>query len=196
MTQEQVQHATGANTSNTARFLQSLNDTCDKYGISSPIQQLCFLAQVGHESGGLYYTEELASGSAYEGRADLNNTQPGDGVRFKGRGLIQITGRSNYTAISNDLGIDCVNDPTLLGGKNAPLCTPDQLANAALTAGWFWNKHNINSLAAQMDITAPVDSSTNLDLFQQITRRINGGTNGLSHRVSLCVAGQPYFTGG
>ncbi len=64
-------------------------------GINTPLRRVHFFAQIGHESKELIYSEEIASGRAYEGRFDLGNTQPGDGVRFKGRGLIQITGRAN-----------------------------------------------------------------------------------------------------
>ena len=193
MTQEQLQHASGATSANAARFLPYVIQTCEKYGIDTPIKQLCFLAQVGHESGGLFYTEELASGAAYEGRADLGNTQQGDGVRFKGRGLIQITGRANYTAIGHDLGEDFISQPTLLGGKNAPVCTAEQLQNAAMSAGWFWDRTHLNAIAAQMNINEPIDTGNNLVFFKQITKKINGGYNGLQDRISRCVAGAPYF---
>lgn len=129
------------------KFLQIINDTCDKYQITTPIRQLCFLAQLGHESGGLFYTEELASGAAYEGRKTLGNTQPGDGVRFNGRGLIQITGRANYKSLSDAFAVDLIKEPTLLGGKNVKQCTPDQVKYAALSAGWFWNSRKLNAIA-------------------------------------------------
>src|SRR5450631_4424983 len=106
-----------------------INDTCVKFDISTPIRQLCFPAQVGHESGSLFFTEELASGQAYEGRKDLGNIQPGDGVKFKGRGLIQITGRNNYKAVSDALRTDFIINPTLLGGKNVNVCNNEQLKN-------------------------------------------------------------------
>ncbi|MCX7219989.1 MAG: glycoside hydrolase family 19 protein, partial [Burkholderiales bacterium] len=79
-------------------FLAGLNATMLEFNINTPLRLASFLAQVGHESGQLKYLKELASGDAYEGRKDLGNTQAGDGVRFKGRGLIQITGRANYKA--------------------------------------------------------------------------------------------------
>jgi putative chitinase len=190
----QIKAATGSTTTNAEKFAAFINDTCTKYQINTPIRALCFLAQVGHESGGLFFTEELASGSAYEGRADLGNTQPGDGVRFKGRGLIQITGRSNYTAISSDLGIDFVTNPTLLGGKNANVCTQEQLKNAAMSAGWFWNSRNLNALADKIDINKPIEDDSNLDQFEAITKKINGGTNGLPDRVARYKAGVQLFT--
>ncbi|XZF16421.1 glycoside hydrolase family 19 protein [Chitinophagaceae bacterium MMS25-I14] len=193
LTITQVKSATNATDTNASKFLNYIIATCTKYNITTPAAQLCFLAQVGHESGGLYYTEELASGSAYEGRKDLGNTQPGDGVRFKGRGLIQITGRSNYSAVGTALGADFIDNPTLLGGKNVTVCTPDQLKYAAMSAGWFWNKNNLNNYANLIDITKPIDEGTNLDNFKKITQRINGGYNGLQDRISRYKNGVKYF---
>ncbi|MGB5794445.1 MAG: M15 family metallopeptidase [Mycolicibacter algericus] len=126
-------------------------------------------AQLGHESAGLYYTEEIASGAAYESRADLGNTQPGDGMRFKGRSWIQITGRSNYTRLSRwafDKGY--VPSPTYFVDNPAALAS-DQYAG--LGAAWYW-------VVARPDINALADSR---DLIT-VTRRINGGTNGLDDR--------------
>lgn len=166
---------------------------CAKYGITTAIRQLCFLAQVSHESGGFVYTEELASGNAYEGKKDLGNIHPGDGVKFKGRGLIQITGRSNYEAIGRDFQVDFINNPTLLGGKNIDHCSPDQLKYAALSAGWFWNKCKLNDLADKVNIKAAIDEGPNLDAFKQITRRINGGYNGLADRLNKYKQGLKQF---
>jgi putative chitinase len=157
------------------------------------MRQLCFLAQVGHESGGLFYTEELASGKAYEGRKDLGNTQKGDGVKFKGRGLIQITGRANYTKLGKFLGIDLPGNPTLLGGKNVTVCTAEQLTNSALSAGWFWNSRNLNTLADKMNIQKDIHDTANMNQFIAITKKINGGTNGLQDRLQRYVKGWPLF---
>lgn len=184
MTLGQVKAATGATLHYAERFLPYISATCDRYLIDTPTRQLCFLAQVGHESGGLYYTEELASGQAYEGRRGLGNTQPGDGKRFKGRGLIQITGRTNYQALGAALSLDLLANPTLLGGKNVDHCTPDQLTYAALSAGWFWHKSGLNALADKIQLRNPIDEGPNLDYFRQITRRINGGYNGLTDRLA------------
>lgn len=190
---QQVLKATMCSKSYAEKFLQAIIDTCDKYEINTPARQLCFLAQVGHESGGLFYTEELASGKAYEGRKDLGNTKPGDGVRYKGRGIIQITGRANYTALSKDLGVDFVNNPSLLGGKNVKSCSPEQLRYAALSAGWFWNRTKLNQYADKIDISKPIESEPNLQAFKDMTRKINGGYNGLQDRVARFKAGQKIF---
>ncbi|HTE25909.1 glycoside hydrolase family 19 protein [Flavitalea sp.] len=195
MTVDQLKAVACTTMANAQIFLPYLNDVFMKYDLNTSARQLCFLAQVSHESGGLYYTEELASGQAYEGRRDLGNINPGDGVKFKGRGLIQITGRTNYTAIGRDLQADFINNPSLLGGKNIHFCSPDQLKYAALSAGWFWNKTGLNSWADKINVTQPIDEGANLDNFKAITRRINGGYNGLADRIQRYQQGRLLFTG-
>ncbi|WP_395812024.1 LysM peptidoglycan-binding domain-containing protein [Archangium minus] len=141
------------------QYLPHLNRAMAEAGINTPKRQAAFLAQLAHESGEFRYMEEIASGAAYEGRRDLGNTQPGDGVRFKGRGPIQLTGRANYRAAGQALGIDLENNP-----KRA--ADPDV---GFRTAAWFWNSRNLNSYA---------DAGN----FREVTRRINGGYNGLASR--------------
>ena len=119
---------------NRQKYLEWLNYFMPKYAIDSDKQVAAFIAQIGHESGQLKYAEEIASGKAYEGRKDLGNTQGGDGIRFKGRGLIQITGRFNYIQLSKDLGEDFIKTPELLS-------TPKY---AVQSACWFWNKNKLN----------------------------------------------------
>lgn len=144
------------------KFINPLNDTLEEFEINTPQRIRMFLAQIGHESGQLRYVQELASGSAYEGRKDLGNTSPGDGVRYKGRGLIQITGKSNYTLASLGLGLPLIERPDLL----------EDPKNACRSAGWYWNKKNLNTLA-------------DMGMFQEITKRINGGLNGYADRYKL-----------
>ena len=193
MTTLQLKAVACTSTSSAQTFLPYLNDTFTTYNINTPERQLSFLAQVGHESGGLYYTEELASGTAYEGRASLGNTQPGDGPKYKGRGLIQITGRANYKLLSEALQADFINNPTLLGGKNITVCSPGQLKYAALSAGWFWDNRKLNDLADYILLKDPIDQNQNLEYFKQITKRINGGFNGLPDRLTRFKAGLKYF---
>ena len=128
--------------------------------ISTPLRRAHFIAQLAHESGGFRYAEELADGAAYEGRADLGNNRPGDGRRFKGRGLIQLTGRANYTAYGTAIGRDLAADPS-------PVATDPVLAVDA--ACWFWETRGLNALADADDV-------------ERITRRINGGLNGYDDR--------------
>lgn len=144
-------------------FLAPLNRAMVEFGIDEPAQIAAFLAQLAHESGSLRYVRELASGKAYEGRKALGNTEPGDGVRFKGRGLIQITGRANYAACSKAL----FGDEKHLLDHPEVLELPDQ---ACRSAGWFWKSKNLNIPADKGD-------------FLKITRAINGGTNGLRDRM-------------
>jgi len=156
--------ATGATLIRAVMFLQPITDSFDEFNLDTLNRQAAYLAQIGWESMHLACTVEQGAnaGVAYEGRADLGNTQPGDGVRFKGRGLIQITGRSNYAAAGKALGLDLLNHPELL----------EETSNAARSAAWWWSAHGCNELA---------DSG----LFTAITRKINGGTNGLSGRLAL-----------
>ena len=149
-----------------AVFLAPLNEAMAEFGIDTPSRQAAFLAQVAHESGSLRYVEEIASGRAYEGRGDLGNTQPGDGIRFKGRGLIQITGRANYRACSQAL----FRDTRLL---DRPEALEDVVA-ACRSAAWFWQSRKLNHLA---DVADDVS-------FRKITRAVNGGFNGLAERIA------------
>jgi len=133
-----------------------------KYQADSPLRFAHFLAQVGHESLSLLYTEEIASGVAYEGRKDLGNTQQGDGKRFKGRGLIQLTGRKNYATYGE---YACLN--LLQSGNESMIAkVPAYAVDASL---WFWKTHNLNKRA-------------DMDDLKGITRRVNGGYNGLDDR--------------
>lgn len=148
--------------SKAALYAPLLDAAMREFDINTPARQASFLSQVGHESGQLRYVRELASGAAYEGRKDLGNTQPGDGERYRGRGLIQITGRANYTASMMALDVDVVEHPELL---ETPVL-------ACRSAAWFWKSHGLNELADAGDQV-------------KVTRRINGGTNGLADRLAL-----------
>lgn len=145
-----------------------------KKGINTPLRLSHFFAQIHHESGGGLYLKELGKDSyfsKYEGREDLGNTQKGDGLKYKGRGFIQITGRSNYSELSKFTGIDFVSNPELL----------EEEANAMISAIWFWNKRGLNALADK-------------DAIRLITRKINGGYNGLSDRISLLAKYKKIFS--
>ena len=142
-------------------FIAPLNAAMQEYHINSPLRQAAFIAQIAHESGELRYVKELASGAAYEGRASLGNTQPGDGMKFKGRGLIQITGRNNYYECGSVLGWDFITSPELL----------EQPVNACRSAAWFWASRGLNDLSDRGD-------------FERITKRINGGLNGYQERLA------------
>lgn len=147
-------------------FVPVLNAAMGKYGIVTKLRISAFIAQVGHESGQLRYVREIwgptAQQARYEGRVDLGNTVPGDGSKYRGRGLIQITGRANNAACGEALGLDLINKPELL----------EQPQYAAMSAAWFWSTRGMNTLADQGE-------------FLTITRRINGGLNGLADRQAL-----------
>lgn len=141
-------------------FLECLNTAMHERKIDTLAREAAFLAQICHESGSLKYVLEIASGKDYEGRADLGNTHAGDGPKYKGRGLLQITGRANYEACGFALGKNLIADPQYL---ETPM-------GASRSAAWFWEKSGLNELADQGS-------------FGTITKKINGGYNGLDDRI-------------
>ena len=136
----------------------------EEFDINTPLRWCHYLAQIAHESAELRYSEEIASGKAYDtGKLaiKLGNTPEadGDGQKYKGRGLIQITGRSNYEAYKQYCGFDVVKQPELLAKP----------VGAIRSSMWFWKSKGLNELADRDEFTA-------------ITKRVNGGTNGIEDR--------------
>jgi len=175
-----------------AKWLQPLNDTFAKFEINTPARMASFIGQCMLESGNFKYLEEnlnysavritqvwpriplakaqeaVAKGKAaiaeliYGNRPELGNTQAGDGGKFFGRGIIQLTGRANYTAFANAIGKpEILEHPELVA-------TPEY---ACLSAGWFWNRGKLNTYADTGDYTT-------------MTKRINGATLGLNERIA------------
>ncbi len=142
-----------------AGVAESMPEACKIADLNTPLRVQHFLAQIAHESAGFLTTTEYASGAAYEGRRDLGNTQAGDGKRFRGRGVIQLTGRSNYKIYGDKLGVDLVSDP--LKAAAFPY--------AVMTAALYWKERKLNTYADQDDIRG-------------VTKRVNGGYNGLADR--------------
>jgi putative chitinase len=142
-----------------AQFAPLLNDAMARFGIDTPEEIAEFIAQISHESAEGHFLQEIATGDAYEGRKDLGNTHPGDGRRYKGRGLIQCTGLVNYILMGHLLELDLVNHPELL----------EEPKNATDSAAAFWWNHHLDNLALKKDFVA-------------VTKVINGGTNGLASR--------------
>jgi putative chitinase len=129
--------------------------TLNDQGLNTDLRAVHFIAQACHETMGLALSEEQASGAAYEDRASLGNTQPGDGPRYKGRGIFQLTGRANYKSYGEKLGLDLINHPELAADP----------ANSLLIACEFWNRNNLNKYADADDVLA-------------ISKIINTGHNG------------------
>ena len=169
ITVQQLRRAVPQTNSQTAiEFVAVFNEWADRFGINTPIRIVHFLSQVYQESGALRYTEEIASGKQYEGRKDLGNTSPGDGVKYKGRGLIQLTGKSNFKAYQES-GF-CVGN--LLEHPEWLSKSPGHTKSAM----WFWWKNNLSAIADQ-------DNGVNAnEVCKKITKRVNGGYNGLSTR--------------
>jgi putative chitinase len=172
------------------KWFEPLQETFEKYQINTPKRQACFIGQCMHESGGFKFLKENLNYSAkalmntwpsrfpdadtaekyarqpemiankvYSGR--MGNTEDGDGAKFIGRGLIQLTGKDNYKAFGEAIGEDLVANPQLV----------EEPRYAALSAGWFWNKRGLNTLADAMDVTT-------------LTVRINGGKIGIDDRIA------------
>jgi putative chitinase len=172
------------------KWLEPLKETFEKYGINTEKRQAAFIGQCMHESGGFklleenlnysakalmntwpsrFPTEEMANQYArnpekiankvYGGRMGNADESSGEGWKYRGRGIKQLTGKENYQRCSEALGVDLVENPDLLLDPKY----------ATLSAGWFWNKHNLNDLADKSDI-------------ETMTKRINGGLLGLDAR--------------
>lgn len=161
-----------------------------EFDITTPLRIAHFLAQVGHESGGLKYTKEIWTNSpaqqSYEGAERLGNTDPGDGEKFMGRGPMQITGRKNYQAFSDAIGVDFVSQPALI----------ERMDYGARSAGWFWKfgaGHNLGNAAlvalAKLGMGAGVNLNdlADLDDIQTITLCVNGGLNGFEQRSAFLM---------
>lgn len=175
MTPQELSRCTGARIDRAGEWLPYIESAMAEFDINTPARQAAFLAQIGHESGGLHWITEIwgptLAQTNYEFRRDLGNMQAGDGFKFKGRGLIQTTGRDNYRRTGEALGVDLVENPTLLA-------EPEM---AARSAGWFWKTHGLNELADVGD-------------FMRITRKINGGTNGMDDRLVLWTSAKEVLT--
>jgi predicted chitinase len=159
-----------------ATFFPFLTAAMTEFAIEAPARAAAFLAQLAHESAQFRFMEEIWGPTPAQRRYEppgtlattLGNTTAGDGLRFKGRGPIQITGRANYRRFGDLLGVDLASSPTLAA-------TP---VLAFRIAGLFWSKKGLNELADQ----------ATADAFREITRRINGGFNGLAERQKFYAA--------
>lgn len=160
-------HATKANID---KYYPYLIEGMEQFEINTPPRVRMFLAQIGHESGELRYVKELASGQAYEGRTDLGNWDEGDGIKYKGRGLIQITGAKNYTLLLMSLDVDLINNPEYLESPEF----------AVKSACWYWWNERLNSYADAEDLRG-------------CTKRINGGYNGMEDRERLYNLAKKYI---
>jgi putative chitinase len=189
LTAEQISKASGSSLENAERFRPYLNKYMDKYGVNTPNRVLAFLSQIGHESGGLKHTLEQGNLSInYEGNKDLGNIYAGDGVKYKGRGLIQLTGRANYQKMSEKTGKDLINNPQLVE-------QPD-LATEVRVIWWKDRKRSgltLNEWADRYDPKQPIDSANNKDILENITRAINGGINGWEDRLRRMSNGLSIF---
>jgi len=147
------------------RFCMAIDAAAEEYSIQDVRRKAAFLAQIGHETGGLRWLEELGSSTyftaRYEGREDLGNTLPGDGALYHGRGLIQLTGRANYRTVGKALGLSLEAEPERAA----------EVEVGARIAGHYWKSHGCNELA-------------DTDRFTAITKRINGGVIGLEDRLA------------
>lgn len=157
--------------SDAEKYIDPLNAAMAEYLINTPTRIAAFLAQIAHESGELDYWREIwgptAQQKKYEPPSELamrlGNTVAGDGSRYRGRGPIQITGRANYLRFGIKLDLDLINEPELL----------EEPEHGFRAAACYWKERGLNELA---------DKNT-LEAFKKITKRINGGYNGLDDRL-------------
>jgi putative chitinase len=166
ITVEQLTAIVGSYNANLPEIVEWMNKTCTRYGINSPLTYAYFLGQVIYETGGFVYLSEPGSGAQYEGSENLGNTTPGDGKKYKGRGLLLVTGKRSY----QQFGI-------LWGEPDLFIITPTLLEKpryAVWSACEFWKSRGIVELSKQLDADGAV--------FELITKKVNGGLNGLDKR--------------
>lgn len=164
-----------------SQYLPHLQSAMEEFQINTSLRAAAFLAQLAHESAEFRFMEEIWGPTSAQRRYEpvtrlsqgLGNTQPGDGKRFKGRGPIQLTGRSNYKRYGQELGLDLVGNPL-------QVATPQI---GFRTAGLYWRKNGLNELADK-------------EWFKTITKRINGGFNGLAERTRYYVRAKNLLLGG
>lgn len=159
-------------------YVPLLNIYMPQYEINTYARITQFLPNLAHESGSFNYTREIASGGAYEGRVDLGNIHPGDGKRYRGRGLIQVTGKNNYLWCSKSLYGDdrLIDHPELL----------EQSDPATKSACWFWAEaKKLNQIADLPDTWTKTFRKKEYSRFEWIILRINGGQNGIAERKAF-----------
>jgi putative chitinase len=171
--EELMQIIPGLSEEKAAEVVATRNPAMAWAGVDTPERIAAFIAQIAHETGGFKWARELGRDSyfdRYEGRIDLGNTEPGDGLRFKGRGDIQITGRGNYYRAGADLNLDLVNNPELAESPEL----------AGYIAAWFWLT---GGTSLEHHRTPDCNDMADRGDFRAITKRINGGYNGLAARM-------------
>jgi putative chitinase len=170
---------------NVASIVSALRDHGQRFGLDQPHRLAHFLSQLAHESGGFFYDREIASGAAYEGLKDLGNTKPGDGKRFKGRGPIQITGRANYRAFTKWARKFDASAPDFEANPDAVNTDPWE----GLGPIWYWDDGNPTGKT--------LNTYADKNNLEMITRKINGGVNGIADRMdyydraALALLGYP-----
>lgn len=176
-------------------FVYVFNKYADYFGVDSYLELHHFVSQIGHESDGFNAFREYASGSAYEGRADLGNTQKGDGVRFPGRGPLQNTGRRNYTYAGRQmLKLPFLTDfERKLFENDGILKKPELLEDpvwGTLAAFNYWTEKDLNSLCRPDNEKVTIKRLNSKGWYnyvcspiEAITRKINGGINGFTERI-------------
>jgi putative chitinase len=156
-------------------YLDPLNEGMREFEINTANRVRAYIPQVLHESESFLYMKECATGQEYEGRKDLGNTQIGDGIKYKGRSPLQITGKENYRLCGLALGLDIVSKPELL----------EDPIYAFKASAWWWKNHGLNQIADRPESWTYQVKDRIYTKVQYITKIINGGQNGILEREAF-----------